>query len=95
MERPAGKVLKGVGGGALVLGVIFLAPRRKNWVHSGLLLLLLTFSVNFVACSGSGGSSPTGGGGGTTPATTYTYTVTATQGSVTASTNFNVILTSN
>jgi len=89
-----GLLFRGLGGGALVLSVVFFIPRRRNWSRALLLAVVSFVLAGSTACS-AGSSSGTGGGGGDTTSTTYSYTVKATQGSASASTNFNVTVTSN
>jgi subtilase family serine protease len=75
------------GGATLACLLLFGIPaRRRSWrTMLGMLALLASFACGAVAC-GSGGSA--GGGGGTghagTTAGTYTVTVTATSGNITA-----------
>jgi hypothetical protein len=63
--------------------------RRRSWrTMLGMLVLLASFACGAVACGGGGGSGGGGGGGGTghagTTAGTYTVTVTAKSGNITA-----------
>lgn len=77
--------------GGIMLGclLLFFVPKRRVW--TGLGLLLLTAGVLAVtACGGSGHSSTGTGGSGGTPAGSYTVTVTATSGSITATTQVNL-----
>lgn len=83
------------GGGMPLAGVLFFAtPRRRGWAALlGLMLLLL---VMLPACGGGSGSG--GGGGGQqhqdpgTPAGTYTITLTATAGSLSAQAAFSLVV---
>lgn len=92
--REGGFPFNGMGGGALVLSALLFIPRRRNWARALLIVLAGTALTCFTACSGgsastgSGGTGGTGGGGATS--TTYTYTVTAAQGTASASTSFKV-----
>jgi hypothetical protein len=74
--------LAGLGGGAIVLFLIFLGipARRRSWRQMLGLLVLIAVLGGLSSCGG-GGSSSSGGGGTSDPGTTagtYTFTVTAT-----------------
>jgi len=90
-------IFSGLGGGAAVLCIIVFAPRRRRWARSGLFafMLLAVFTALSACSGGSNTTTGTGGSGSTPTSTTYTYTVTAAQGSLIASTHFNVTVTSN
>ncbi len=69
------------------------AVRRKGRSAFFMLLLLVVLAGGAISCGGGGSSS--GGGGGGNPGTTagtYVITVTATSGTVTASTPINVVV---
>ena len=78
------------GGATLACLILFGIPaRRRNWLTMlGVLVLLASLASGAIACGGGGGSGGGGGGGGTghagTTAGTYTVTVTATSGNITA-----------
>jgi hypothetical protein len=89
------------GGVTLACLLLFGIPgRRRNWqTLVGMLLLLVAISGGVMACGGGGsGSTTSSGGGGSTggtsnPGTTtgsYTVTVTATSGTVQATTNLQL-----
>jgi uncharacterized membrane protein len=77
-------------GATLACLLLFGIPaRRRSWrTMLGMLVLLASFACGAVACGGGGGSGGGGGGGGTghagTTAGTYTVTVTAKSGNITA-----------
>ncbi|MGD0445547.1 MAG: hypothetical protein ABSA39_16550 [Edaphobacter sp.] len=88
--RPLGKDVWGFGGGAVLAGLLMLGipPRRRRWV-SMLALLWIVVVAGAIGCGPSGGSAPISTTTPSTPATTagsYTFTVTATSGTVTTST---------
>ncbi len=73
--------------------LMFLAGRTRRLARiSGLLILLLAIFIPAIGCSGGGSSN--GGGGGTTgtPAGSYTYTVTATSGSISHSETVTLVV---
>ena len=86
--------------GAIALACLLMfgvgAVRRKGRAAFLMLVLLITLAGGAVSCGGGGGSVNTGGGGGggnSKPGTTpgaYTITVTATSGTINATTTINL-----
>ncbi|HEY9127667.1 MAG TPA: hypothetical protein VIM62_11105, partial [Acidobacteriaceae bacterium] len=77
--------------GGVMLGCLLLifVPKRRRWTILGLVLLTAA-TMTVTACGGSGHHNTSTGGSGGTPAGSYMVTVTATSGSITASTRVNV-----
>ncbi|MDI3253849.1 MAG: protease pro-enzyme activation domain-containing protein [Bacillota bacterium] len=92
LSYPLDRFFRSAGATALAFVVLLVVPaRRRSWKN---LLGLVLFAVVLSSVLGCGGSSNGGGGGGGgnpgTTAGTYTFTVTGTSGSITASTTVNV-----
>jgi trimeric autotransporter adhesin len=86
----------GYGGAATFLALIVLCgipAQRKRWRRYFALTFLAVLAYGAFGCGGSSSSRTTGGGGspGTTPGT-YTVTITATSGSINATTTLNVVV---
>ena len=82
--------MKTTGGGMIFAGVFFIGMTKKRRLWSGLLgLIVIAFLATGIGCGGgnSGGSGSTDPG---TPLGSYTVTVTATSGSVTHTTTFQL-----
>ena len=76
-------------------GVFFIGFTKKRRLWTGLLgLIVIAFLATGIGCGG-GNSSGGGGSGSTDPGTplgSYTVTVTATSGSVTHTTSFQLVV---
>jgi len=77
--------------GGIVLGclLLFFVPKRRVWGRLGL-LLLTAGALAITACGGNGHSGTGTGGSSGTPAGSYTVTVTAMSGSITATTQVSL-----
>jgi trimeric autotransporter adhesin len=80
-----------IGGLALGCVLAILVPRRRKWIAMALFVLVVAGVWGVTGCGGSGnsGTPPTGGTTGT-PAGSYTVAVTATGGSINATTTIQV-----
>ena len=78
-----------IGGLALGCLLMFFVPRRRVWTAFGLLLLALG-ALTVTGCGGSGQRANGTGGSTGTPAGSYTVTITAVSGSISALTQVNL-----
>jgi hypothetical protein len=91
LARPLGKSLWGLGGGGAVFAgllILGIPSRRRRWL-SMLVLLWVVVTAGAIGCGKGGTSNAAPPSTSSTPATTagnYTFTVTATSGTATAST---------
>jgi hypothetical protein len=89
LNKPMQLFWPSTGGAVLAFALFFGIPkRRRNWLMMiGLLVLFVSGAA--IGCGGGGSSSGGGGGGTSNPGTTtgaYTFTVTATSGSISQTT---------
>ncbi|WP_263359885.1 protease pro-enzyme activation domain-containing protein [Acidicapsa ligni] len=77
--------------GGVVFGclLIFIAPKRRKWTALGV-LLVAACAMAVTACGGNGHSNPGTGGSPGTPTGSYMVKVTASSGSISATTQVNV-----
>jgi hypothetical protein len=79
-----------IGGLALGCVLAILVPRRRKWIAMALFVLVASV-WGVTGCGGSGNSSTAPPGGATgTPAGNYTVAVTATSGTINATTTIQV-----
>jgi hypothetical protein len=90
--RQSWRLSEGIGGLTLSCLLVFMVPRRRIW--TALVLLVLTAGAfGVTGCGGSGQSSSSATTGTTgTPAGQYTVTVTASSGTISATTQALVIV---